>query len=166
MSLLSEGDRTQITGGKYNGRRGTVLKINRVRHQINVDDIGIGWVTRTFCSRIIEVTTEPITPPRTSRLSSHHNINGTNVWKEAIGKELAQINEYETFRVLNDDEYLTTEDSTNDYSAVPRHGTDVTSQVLMDLLAKSIAMMNLDDEHIEEWTQQLHDRIIHFRHGH
>lgn len=137
MSRLSEGDRIQITGGKYNGRRGTVLKINRVRHQINVDDIGIGWVTRTFCSRILEVTTEPITPPRTSRLSSHHNI-------------------------IED----ATEDSTNDYSAVPRNGTDITSQVLMDLLAKSIAMMNLDDERIEEWTQQLHDRIIHFRHGH
>jgi hypothetical protein len=33
-------------------------------------------------------------------------MNGTNVWKESMAKELGQINEYETFRILQNEEFL------------------------------------------------------------
>jgi hypothetical protein len=55
--------------------------------------------------------------------------------------------------------------STTSYPSSPRNGNEVTTQLLLDLLANSIAIMNIDDDHIDDWTQQLHDRIIHFRHG-
>jgi hypothetical protein len=57
-------------------------------------------------------------------------------------------------------------DSTDtERSSEPRHSPDVTTQVLLDLLANSIAVMNLNDDHIDEWTQQLRERIIYFCHG-
>ncbi len=43
-------------------------------------------------------------------------MNGTNVWKESMGKELGQINEYETFRVLEADEFLP-----DTYKKIPYH---------------------------------------------
>jgi hypothetical protein len=45
------------------------------------------------------------------------------------------------------------------------HGSEVTSQVLMDLLTNSIAVMQLDDTQVNEWVLQLHDQINHFHHG-
>jgi hypothetical protein len=51
------------------------------------------------------------------------------------------------------------------YSSSPRNRHEATTQVLLDLLANSIAIMKINDNQIDNWTQQLHDRIIHFRHG-
>jgi hypothetical protein len=48
--------------------------------------------------------------------------------------------------------------STFDSSSVGScHGSEVTSQVLMDLLANSIAIMRLDDTHVDEWMQMLRE---------
>jgi hypothetical protein len=55
-------------------------------------------------------------PKSTKHATQLDQINGTNVWKEAIGKELLQIDEYETFRLLDDDEYLPAE-----FQKIPYH---------------------------------------------
>jgi ribosomal protein L24 len=137
---LKEGHRVQITGGKYDGKRGTILKINRVRHQVEVDNVGIGWITHTFCSRITEVQTMP----RSSRLSTTRStkscLNVTNIMEVSDA-------------------------STTSLSSSPWPELDMSTQVLLDLLANSIAIMSIDDNNIDEWTQQLQDRIIHFRQG-
>ncbi len=138
MIRLKEGHRIQITGGKYDGKRGTIIKLNRVRHQVEVDDHGNGWVTRTFCSRIVEVQTEQITPPRKSRLSHYQSYDpptAPNVTEIASDTSTASIS------------------------------TALRLEVLMDLLATSIAGMNIEDHQIDEWTEQLHDKIIQIRHG-
>jgi hypothetical protein len=43
-------------------------------------------------------------------------MNGTNAWQEAMGLELGQINEYETFPVLEADEFLPAT-----YKKIPYH---------------------------------------------
>jgi hypothetical protein len=55
--------------------------------------------------------------PRSPRHATQlDQINGTNAWKEAIGKELLKIDKYETFRVPKDDEYLPPE-----FQKIPYH---------------------------------------------
>jgi hypothetical protein len=50
----------------------------------------------------------------------------------------------------------------NSSSVKSRHWSEVT----MDLLTHSIAIMRLVDAHVDEWTQQLCARITYFRQGH
>jgi hypothetical protein len=63
--------------------------------------------------------------------------------------------------VSDQSEKATIDGSTVEYL----HGPKVTSQVLMDLLANSIAIMRLDDARVDEWTNLFRDRVRHFRHG-
>jgi hypothetical protein len=128
-----------------NGRNGTIIKINNVRHQVEIDNIGLSWVTRTFCTRIPEPLSRPLplqgrNPSRLLNQSSPSS-RPTSVC-------------------------VSDESSTTDNTSVEvRHGPETTTQVLIDLLAHSIADMNLDDHHVDKWTLQLRPRIIHFRHG-
>jgi ribosomal protein L24 len=55
MAQLKAGHHVYIHGGKYNGKKGTILKINKVRHQVEIDHVSIGWITRTSCTPIHEV---------------------------------------------------------------------------------------------------------------
>jgi hypothetical protein len=55
--------------------------------------------------------------------------------------------------------------ATDNTSVEVQHGPEITTQVLIDLITHSIANMNLDNHHVDEWTLQLRTWIIHFRHG-
>jgi ribosomal protein L24 len=154
MAKLKAGHRVNITGGKYNGKDGTIIKINNVRHQVEVDSIGLGWVTRTYCTRILE---QKETTPR------HHDSNQNTSRLSTISPH---TNRPSSIIVPN----VSDASTAGNTSVELRHGPEVTTQVLMDLLAKSIATMHISetthmsDDQIDEWTRQLRTQIIHFRH--
>ncbi len=146
MARLKTGQRITISGGKYDGHTGTILKINNIRHKVEVDEVGIGWVTRSLCSLI---------PEDQPTLSRDKDRNSSRLSATV-----------DSFPRVSPTHIPNMSDSTDTgRSLEPRHSSDVTTQVLLDLLANSIAVMNLNDDHIDEWTQQLRERIIYFCHG-
>jgi len=46
---LVPGHRVFIRGGKYKGKKATLLKVNRKRHRVDVDGVGEGWANRHHC---------------------------------------------------------------------------------------------------------------------
>jgi hypothetical protein len=152
---LRAGHRVKINAGKYNGKNGTIIKINNVRHQVKVDTIGLGWVTRTFCTLILE-------PKETS---PRHKVNNRNPSRPLHHSPTANR---PPLVIVPDTSDTSTTGST---SVESRHGPKVTMQVLLDLLANLIATMHIgdtmpiSDDQIDEWTRQLRPRIIHFRHN-
>jgi hypothetical protein len=45
--MAKPGDRIQITGGKYEGKSGKIIKVNTIRHQVELDDGIICLIDRT-----------------------------------------------------------------------------------------------------------------------
>jgi hypothetical protein len=126
-------------------RTGTIQKINNVRHQVEIDDIGIGWVTRSYCNRTTEA--QPI-------LLCHKHRNLSRLFSSD-----SPAPQPTSIRIPD-----MSDSSTTDNSTESRYGSEVTTQVLLNLLANLITNMILDDDHIDDWTSQLRERIIHFHH--
>ena len=52
--VLQAGDRVFISGGVYVEQTGTIFQINQYRHRVNVNGIGLRFVSHHFCVLIEE----------------------------------------------------------------------------------------------------------------
>jgi hypothetical protein len=103
-------------------------------------------------------------PRRMSRLSSPN----TDTEAQLIAHSVVATTDQPDHSSLDRGEYgspINGVFSVDSSSIESYHGTKVTSQVLMDLLAHSIATMQLKDTQIDEWTQQLRLQVNHFSIG-
>jgi hypothetical protein len=150
-NLHQKGARIRVLQGTHKGKIGTILKVNPLRHTVTFKNGDVGYVQRSFCFFMNPEDSSPRSPqdgtpqPSTTRLLS----TTTNPDTLPQTPEVSMTDRSGSF--------------TFDGSTVEsRHGSEVTSQVLMDLLANLIALMHLDDERVEEWTNLLRDRVNHF----
>jgi hypothetical protein len=189
LNMHKKGVRITVNAGIHKGKIGTIKKVNLMRHSVVFEDGNAGLVQRSYCS-FLEYPDSHVgsniardASRRMSRLSNQDaeaqpsvrstvaatnrqlgtevprspqhaivldTMNSTNAWKESMEQELGQINGMVSVDSSSIESY---------------HGNEVTSQVLMDLLAQSIASMHLKDAQIDEFARQLRIRVDHFRSG-
>ena len=58
MARIGKNDRVKITGGKYEGRLGKVLKVNVTRHQVKLEDHGVHFILVDFCELVKKAPVE------------------------------------------------------------------------------------------------------------
>jgi ribosomal protein L24 len=146
-SLHKKGARIRVLRGKHNGKTGTIAKANPMRHVVIFDDGQSGYVQRSNCYFF----------PDDSPAKIHQEgrvISSTTPLKTSPARHASNV--------IQD----LSQSSTIDRPSLEfLHGSEVTSQVLVDLLANTLANMRLGDDDVDEWTQHLRDRIIYFRHS-
>jgi hypothetical protein len=146
-----KGSRFKVNAGEHIGMTGATIKANPIRHWVAFDDGFLGFVLCSYCDFIKnELAAAPgdqvrRNAPRMSRLSNSSS---------------------KTTPILPVVSKLLDLSSADDNSTVVYgHDSKVTSQVLLHLLANSLANMQLDDAHIHAWMNQLRDCIYILCHG-
>jgi hypothetical protein len=132
MTRLKAGHHITIAGGKYIGRTGTILTINNVCHQVKIDDIGIGWVTCSYCNCTTEA--QPILLIRHKDRSSSRLLSSDSPTPQPTLIRIPDMSD----------------STTTGNSRESRYGSEVTTQVLLNLLAHLTAIMSLDYDHIDD----------------
>jgi hypothetical protein len=168
--LHTRGARILVTAGVHQGKTGTIKKANPMRHSVIFANGTKGLVLRSYCSFVEHPDSLPgktnatVTLHRMSRLSSPT----TDTEAQLIVHSVVAATDQTDHSSLDRDDYgspINGVFSVASSSVESYHGTEVTSQVLVDLLARSIASMQLEDTQIDEWTHQLRRRVTHFRSG-
>jgi hypothetical protein len=152
-----KGASIRVTHGTHKGKTGTIQKVNLVRHSVIFENGDTGFVQRTYCDFIESASLNGNTgqPDKRSNSTSRTSRLSSTISKPSSIPHTSVDSVPDLSSMLSND---------NSY-AESRHGSEVTSQVLLDLLANSIASMHLEDSQVDEWALQLHDRITYFRHG-
>jgi hypothetical protein len=169
-NLHKKGARIIVTVGVHQGKTRTIKKANPMRHSVIFANGDKGLVLGSYCSfmkysdGLLGKSDAQAAPRRMSRLSSPN----TDTEAQLIAHSVVATTDRTDHSSLDRGEYGSPINgmlSVDSSSVESYHGTKVTSQVLMDLLAHSIATMQLEDTQIDEWTQQLRLRVNPFRIG-
>ncbi len=164
LNMHKKGARITVNAGIHKGKIGTIKKVNLMRHSVVFEDGNAGLVQRSYCSFLeypdshVGTNTARDASRRMSRLSNQD----TEAQPSARSTVAATDRQLGVEVPRNLQHAIVSVDSS---SIESYHGNEVTSQVLMDLLAQSIASMHLKDAQIDEFAQQLCIRVDHFRSG-
>jgi hypothetical protein len=155
MTDLKIGDIINISGGEHNHRTGTIARVNKARHWVNIHPMGVhpatkGHVAVKFCSLNSERTI----------------VDNVEVIDTAVFGLVPPVEETEEVH----DIAATSESSRSVSDASLTFGNETSSKLLVDLLSQSVVVFEGQDideetvnEGIERWQKLLRERMLFYR---
>jgi hypothetical protein len=135
-------------GTTHKGKIGTIHKANLVRHTVLFNNGDTGFIQRSYCL-FLETGPTGGTPVR------GHQDRRSESRMSKLSSSFSDTSPTPCPSTVSVPDLSDTSTAGNS-SVKSHHGSKVTMQVLMDLLDNSIAIMCLDNAHVDEcWTQQL-----------